>query len=208
MITITDQGLASKILGAVSLSASKDFTRPHLNSVLVRVSSNVLHVVATNGHVLAHYTGATDSPDVETLIPLAIVEKIVKASKKAFEVQIDVEACTARVLPDGDTFTWTRVDAVFPPFEQVIPETGLTHKAGLEGFAIATDYLALAGRSFAILSDKKTGVGAFLEIPQDALSPIVFSHERLPLVLVVMPFRGERGAARVAPVSSKGAKAA
>ena len=201
MITITEIGLASKILGAVALAASKDFTRPQLNSVLVRVRSNVLHVVATNGHVLAHYTGSVESPDVETLLPLDLVEKLAKASKKAHEVQIDVETRTARVLPDGVTFTWTHVDAQFPPFESVIPAPAASTLRTMEGFAISTEYLALAGRMFALLLDRQKSVGVYLEIPKtDDYAPIVMSSASVPnLVLVVMPIRENRSGARVAP---------
>lgn len=198
MFTITDQGLASRILSAVALAASKDETRPHLNSVLFRVCDNILDVVATNGHVLAHYSGKLieASPNCEVLIPLDVVEKIAKASKKAMEVQIDPDALTARVLPDGTQFTWNKVGSTFPPFEQVIPKAGATGEK-TDGFAIATEYLIFAGKVFATLATQKRTAGVHLETPDHPLSPIVLSSASVPnLVVVVMPNREDRGPSR------------
>jgi hypothetical protein len=197
MIAIDGIGEASKILSAVALAASTDKTRPHLNAVLVRVRSNVLDVVATNGHVIAHYAAKLECEDCEVLIPLATVEKIAKASRKAMTVSIDPNACKATVY--GSVFEWTKVAATtFPPFEQVIPARGIVPDAKLEGFAIATEYLVLAGKMFGLLAkSKKRSDGVYLELPKDDLSPIVCSSASVPeLVLVVMPMRETRGPSR------------
>ncbi len=198
MIVINGTGEASKILSTVALAAST--TRPHLNAVLVRVRSNVLHVVATNNHVLAHYTAKLECEDCEVLIPLATVEKIAKASRKAMGVSIDPNACKATVYDGASSvFEWTKVAATtFPPFEQVMPARGIVPDAKLEGFAIAPEYLVLAGKMFGLLAkDKKRPDGVYLELPKDDRSPIVCSSASVPeLVLVVMPIRETRGPSR------------
>src|SRR5258708_7352622 len=175
MIAIDGSGLASRILSAVALAASTDETRPHLNSVLVRVRNNVLEVVATNGHIMAHYTGKIDSEDEEALIPLAVVLKIAKASRKAPIVSIDPKTCSARVYDGASSvFEWPKVQTTFPPFEQVTPQRGIVPNAGLEGFAIGTEYLIVAGKMFSMLSEsKRKADGVYLELPKDEFSPIV-----------------------------------
>lgn len=208
MIAIDGTGVASKILSAVALAASTDETRPHLNSVLVRVRSNVLHVVATNGHVMAHYAAKLECEDCEVIIPLDVVEKIAKASRKAMVVSIDPKACSAKVYDGASSvFDWAKVGTTFPPFEQVTPERGIVPDAKLEGFAIATDYLTLAGKMFALLAkNKKRSDGVYIELPKDDLSPIVLSSASVPeLVLVVMPNRETRGPSRAKPAKVKAA---
>lgn len=202
MIAIDGIGLASRILSAVALAAGTDETRPHLNAVLVRVRSKVLDVVATNGHILARYTGANDAKDCETLISLAGALQIAKASRKAALIELDVEKRIARVYDHGrgtnTAIEWAPVGAQFPPIDQVIPACGTLPKAGLEGFAVSTEYLIVAGKMFAILENTKArSAGVYLEIPKDELSPIVLSSASIPnLVLVVMPNREGRGPAR------------
>jgi DNA polymerase III sliding clamp (beta) subunit (PCNA family) len=199
MIAIDGIGLASRILSAVAMAASTDETRPHLNSVLVRVRKNVLEVVATNGHILAHYTGKNEVEDCEVLIPLAVVEKIAKASRKAPIVSIDPKTCTARVYDGASSvFEWQKVQTTFPPFEQVTPQRGIVPDVGLEGFAVSTEYLIVAGKMFALLENtKQRSVGVYIELPKDDLSPIVLSSASIPqLVLVVMPNREGRGPSR------------
>jgi hypothetical protein len=201
MIAIDGIGVASKILAAVALAASTDETRPHINAVFVRVRKNVLDVVATNGHIMAHYVGKCESEDAQALIPLDVVEKLAKASRKASIVEFDTTKRTARVWGQASgtmVFEWPEYNATFPPFEQVTPERGIVPTAGLEGFAISTEYLIVAGKMFGVLSDRKhTSDGIYLELPKDELSPIVLSSASIPnLVLVVMPNRENRGPRR------------
>jgi hypothetical protein len=195
-ITIPGVGTAAKIFGAVSMAASKDRECPQMNCVLVRAKDGVLDVVATNGHVLAHYRAPhNELGEGEVLIPLDIAARIAKEGREAPFLEIDPTVKTARLL--DVLFSWPEIQAVFPPWERVIPKPHA--KKPIPGFGIALEYLVLAGKIFQALEPKgklKLKAAVYCEVPANKHDPIVMSAQGCPLTFVVMPHRTDRHESR------------
>jgi len=203
---------ADRFLGmvnSVKRAISKDETRAHLNSLLVRVSGERVVCCATNGHWLAKaegLTGATVLHAFDVQISRVNVEKVVRAVKeelkthKAYSSLINVELSNAGYVSirwqekEVSRVLFTPVDAKFPPYEQVIPrERGPIPKIG-----VSTEYLGEIAGCIKDMGEKNLGVtleyGAVNEDSEvSGLSPIVVTRNCPTLgfewLAVVMPMR-------------------
>lgn len=116
-----------KLIRRVSFAVSADETRPHVNSMLVEITGKYLRLVATDGHRLAvadmpwqHETTAT------VLLPqkaVADLEKLLAQDGPADTVEMWLSGSCAFFSVAGVEFSTKTVDAQFPPYEQVIPQT-------------------------------------------------------------------------------------
>jgi len=201
-----------RVFSAVALAASTDETRPHLNAVLVRRGGGTLTVCATNGHWLARYVagdvhadpimddGGGDSllsrEDVLACIKLA--KDAIKSAGKygaapcvtlngSFDVYRSVEHATEGQTPIVSR-KLAKIDATFPPFEQVIPAIRPARDVA-QWFGVAAEYLAVAGKA-CVIADDDSRVGSVRMIPPTSeLDPITFLSRSERLTAIVMPLR-------------------
>lgn len=210
-------------LRACVLHASKDTTRPHLNSVLVRLlESGRVDMVATDGHRLAIYrfyeTDVTNRGDTfEALIPLDDCLAWLKLAGKEREgdITIDTEASTLATSLAPRALTFTKLHVPFPSYAQVLPKTVAPHVA-----ACNPAYLLDACTAFRQLArDAKVVRGT---VPNESvmvrggesLDPIQVTCPEIDnFAIVIMPMREKGSVAPLAsmfplPAPSKGRKAA
>ena len=185
--SINSRALALAIRAAWG-AASKDATRPHLQSLQIQASEGVVAVNATDGHRL-HRVTFTGGGNFSRLF---YVSK--KVSKNALaEVSDDGGVLT---LTDGASVTTIAAyDSAmqFPKVTQVIPRPRAVACAGPVG--VNSQYIASACESAALVASPKTG-GVRLLIGADVLDPVQIdadSVEFAPLNLafkaIVMPMR-------------------
>lgn len=128
LATLVDGALCAA-LDRVLYACSSDQTRAHINSVRVEVHPKSIRLVSTDGHRLALWDVDVDTHvthSVEFLIALDGAEALrtLCAPKKGRKVDPvvlthDVKTVFARVR--GVTLALHKVDAMFPPYKQVIP---------------------------------------------------------------------------------------
>lgn len=106
----------------------KDETRFHLNGVLFQSDGTTAVTVATDGHRLAKcQTALLDTPKIPSagvIVPSKGAAQLVKllGSKARGECEIAVVAPYLHVRYQGTTLSVKCIDAMFPPYEQVIPK--------------------------------------------------------------------------------------
>jgi DNA polymerase-3 subunit beta len=112
-------------------AASTDFTRPHLNAVLLEHSDGAVAFVATDGHRLAIHRSGSLSNVSQLIIPLRAAKEILKLCQEAANSKVDAFR-TVHLYPDGANlfvsvndfiFSCKLVDGSFPPYQQIIPDT-------------------------------------------------------------------------------------
>lgn len=143
-------------LSAVACAACKDECRPHLNSVRFRYQDNRLQLHATNGHLLALWEAApseaTGKPEaVEFLASLASVQRLLRDLKvtKTDETFSTINFTKARVVTGSELkIDLKKVDAQFPPTEQVTP--GPEKTASLDHVGMSVEVLAVVIKAFAV----------------------------------------------------------
>lgn len=123
-VLIDRKGLL-ELLTDVNRFSARDDSRPHMSSVLLRVSNGELFGVATDGHRLAKITHPVlqDGPKIDALVPrrsIALWATMLRGSK-AESAALRTRERDIELRVDRFSLTARSVDARFPPFEQVIP---------------------------------------------------------------------------------------
>jgi len=131
-ILTIDAGLLASALDRVLYAVSRDETRAHLNSVRFEVTSERLRLVSTDGHRLALWDTAIEPDasrrDVDFLVSLSgatVLRKLAGAKGAPATVAIRADGSTIFASVRGVTLALRKVDAMFPPYKQVIPATSL-----------------------------------------------------------------------------------
>jgi DNA polymerase III subunit beta len=140
-------GELTALLENVSYAISTDETRPHVNSVLFTGDGN--RVVATDGHRLALFSVDEASDECAVLVPLKAVSDLRKIGGPAVTVTIS----DRHIFVLGADFTYAAklVDAVFPPYRQVIPQT-TEHTVNIPREALRSAVVAVS-----LASNDRTG---------------------------------------------------
>ena len=133
-----DVAVLAKLIAKTHYSISTDETRAHLNSALFEWDGDLVRMVTTDGHRLSkmevRVTGRQASATM--LIPLKAIQELrrlcdeaaadtgkdAKDASKA-EIQITQSGSSAFFQTGGTTFSVKLVDAQFPPYSQVIPQS-------------------------------------------------------------------------------------
>jgi DNA polymerase-3 subunit beta len=125
-----------ELIAKTHFSISTDETRAHLNSAKFEWDGDVVRMVTTDGHRLSKMevkvTGRQASS--EMLIPLKAIQELRrlcdealaeqgKDGKDAPQLQITQSGSSAFFQGGGMTFGVKLVDAQFPPYAQVIPQS-------------------------------------------------------------------------------------
>lgn len=121
----------SKLIAATHFSISTDETRLHLNSALFEWEDDRVRMVTTDGHRLSKIEIVTQKPQagVSMLIPLKGVQELRRLCDEALANDGDAILKMAKSGPNvfftaaGFRFSVKLVEAQFPPYQQVIPET-------------------------------------------------------------------------------------
>ena len=149
-------------------SISTDETRAHLNSALFEWDGDIVRMVSTDGHRLSKMevkvTGRQASATM--LIPLKAVQELKRLCEEAMsdagsrdaskdggkpQIQITQSGSSAFFQSGGMTFSVKLVDAQFPPYAQVIPQS--SDKLGKVPRAAFADAL----RAVSIAASERTG---------------------------------------------------
>jgi DNA polymerase-3 subunit beta len=153
------------LIETTSFAVSPDETRPHINSALIEWKGQSLRMVATDGHRLAYAARqVAGTAESSILIPL-------KALREVRQLAEDVAASAGEQViklvtswrhafltanaAQSMTFGLKIVEAVFPPYEQVIP-TANTHRARAPRVQLLD-----AVRAVAIAAPDRTGALRF-----------------------------------------------
>lgn len=123
-----ERAILGRMIGAVIAAVSLDETRSHVNSALFQSGDGSLLMVATDGHRLhkveVRYPGIAPA---RMLIPLKALSELRRIVDSLICDEIEV-----RITSDGKVAHWqlddlrlsTRlVDAAFPPYDRVIPQS-------------------------------------------------------------------------------------
>ena len=114
-----------ELIGHTAFAASTEESRPILNGVLWEAKSDVMTMVATNGHRLARMQIALKSPK-GTVGELIIPPKALEQIRRLFPADEELEVGRGdNHLAFRSPFTavYTRlIEGPYPPYEQVIPK--------------------------------------------------------------------------------------
>jgi DNA polymerase-3 subunit beta len=135
-----DVEVLSELIAKTHFSISTDETRAHLNSALFEWDGEVVRMVTTDGHRLSKVDVKVSGRQASAtmLIPLKAIQELRRlcdemladgattgpdGSKKKPELLITQSGASAFFQGAGTTFSVKLVDAQFPPYAQVIPQT-------------------------------------------------------------------------------------
>ncbi len=126
-----DAPVLSSLIAHTIFSVATDETRPHLNGTLVEWDGDVIRAVSTDGHRLSKAERkVAGQTSLTMLIPLKAIKAIqdlasgmVGAEDAPAAIAIVQAGASAFFLAGSATFSVKLVDAQFPPWKQVIPET-------------------------------------------------------------------------------------
>jgi DNA polymerase-3 subunit beta len=130
--------LLETLIAKTSFAISLDSTRPHVNSLFLKLGKTHLTAVATDGHRLAKASVlfAEAAGEDDWLIPLEAVQRlreflaaVPRPKKKGDEaaagpatVTMQKSKSTVFFTSEDRIFSFKLVDAQFPPYDQVIPQ--------------------------------------------------------------------------------------
>ena len=108
-------------------SVCNDESRFHLNGVLFESSGKTARMVSTDGHRLVKADRAFKGPKLSegVIIPKKAALELRKLLDGANKVQLGIKSPLIFVTRDGLTLAAKLIDAQFPPYEKVIPESRL-----------------------------------------------------------------------------------
>jgi len=170
-----DANALGQLIAAVHFSISNDETRLHLNSALLEcgahVGERVVRMVSTDGHRLSRFELTVDDPfpDCSMLIPLKGVTELkricddMRGKEGASAVRMIRSEPNLFFEAHGLTFSVKLVDAQFPPYQQVIPES-TTREATVP----RVDMMA-ALRAVAVSTNEKVG-GVTMTLCENAVT--------------------------------------
>ncbi len=121
----------SQLIARTHFSISTDETRAHVNSALLEWSGERVRMVTTDGHRLskAEVTVSGSSAQATMLIPLKAVTELRHLADEARSENPNAVVAISQSGPNaffsiaGMTFSVKLVDAQFPPYQQVIPQS-------------------------------------------------------------------------------------
>jgi DNA polymerase-3 subunit beta len=114
------------MIDSVDYAICKDDTRFHLNGVYIETSDDVIRMVATDGHRLTkveRWNGSSLRCPKGLILPAKASKIIGKALKKQPKVEIAIKAPHVFVRVGETTIAAKCIDAQFPAYEQVIPNS-------------------------------------------------------------------------------------
>jgi DNA polymerase-3 subunit beta len=127
-----DVGVLQELIAKTHFSISADETRAHLNSALFEWDGDVVRMVTTDGHRLSKMEVKVPGKQasVTMLIPLKAIQELRRLCDEVAgetggkaQIQITQSGSSAFFQAAGMSFSVKLVDAQFPPYQQVIPET-------------------------------------------------------------------------------------
>jgi DNA polymerase-3 subunit beta len=143
------------LIAQTSSAIADDETRVHLNGALFEVERGVVRMVATDGHRLAVATKTTDvvGAALSALVPrrgILELKRLIEDDPGAI-VSVTLSMPNAFFDVAGFRTSVKLADAVFPPYQQVIPESSQT--------SLAVPRLAFADaiRAVSVSSSGRTG---------------------------------------------------
>jgi DNA polymerase-3 subunit beta len=129
----------SQLIAKTYYSISTDETRAHLNSALFEWDGDIVRMVTTDGHRLAKVEVKVKGRQASAtmLIPLKAIQELRRLCDEALAelgkdsgkdstpplIQITQSGSSAFFQTGGTTFSVKLVDAQFPPYSQVIPQS-------------------------------------------------------------------------------------
>jgi DNA polymerase-3 subunit beta len=231
-----------ELIAKTHFSISTDETRAHLNSALFEWDGDIVRMVTTDGHRLSKMevkvTGRQASATM--LIPLKAIQELRRLCDEVLadpgkeakdgakpQLQITQSGSSAFFQGGGTTFSVKLVDAQFPPYSQVIPQSSekkvnvprAAFADALRAVSIAASErtggvkLALSKGTMRITSESPESGDGFDEVPVDyagAAITIGFNAKYFLDVLaaldddeIVLGLSGELDPAVVRPASDK-----
>jgi DNA polymerase-3 subunit beta len=192
-----DVDVLSELIAKTHFSISTDETRAHLNSALFEWDGDIVRMVTTDGHRLSKVDVkvAGRQASATMLIPLKAIQELrrlcdemlaePRESDKKPELLITQSGSSAFFQGAGMTFSVKLVDAQFPPYAQVIPQSSeKVVRAPRNAFADALKAvsvaasertggvkLSLAKGSMRITSESPESGDGFDEIPVEYAGP-------------------------------------
>jgi DNA polymerase-3 subunit beta len=151
----------SRLIAKTYFSISTDETRAHVNSALFEWSGDRVRIVTTDGHRLskAEVTVSGANAQATMLIPLKAVMELRRLAEEAQAEDPNATVAISQSGPNaffsiaGMQFSVKLVDAQFPPYQQVIPQsTSRSIRAPRSAFLEALRAVSLAA------SDRTGGV--------------------------------------------------
>jgi DNA polymerase-3 subunit beta len=133
-----DVDVLSELIQKTHFSISTDETRAHLNSALFEWDGDVVRMVTTDGHRLSKVDVKVSGRQASAtmLIPLKAIQELRRlcdemlaepfdggGERKKPELLITQSGSSAFFQGAGTTFSVKLVDAQFPPYSQVIPQS-------------------------------------------------------------------------------------
>src|SRR5262249_14694263 len=122
-----------QLIDKTHFSISSDETRAHLNSALFEWDGDTVRMVTTDGHRLSkmEVKVAGRQASATMLIPLKAIQELRRlcdemlalSESKEASLQITQSGSSAFFQGGGMTFSVKLVDAQFPPYAQVIPQS-------------------------------------------------------------------------------------
>lgn len=197
-----DVEVLSELIAKTHFSISTDETRAHLNSALFEWEGDVVRMVTTDGHRLSKVDVkvAGRQASATMLIPLKAIHELRRlcdemisegvpagsdGEKKKPELLITQSGASAFFQGGGTTFSVKLVDAQFPPYSQVIPQTServvraprTALADALKAVSVAASErtggvkLSLSNGSMRITSESPESGDGFDEIPVEFSGP-------------------------------------
>lgn len=119
-----DRAALSRLLKQTSYAMSPDDTRPHLSALLFERRNGNLALVSTDGHRLALAQRPDKGSDAKVLVGRRTVEELARlAASPGGAISMRCTAERVWFASAGEWVSGPVIDAVFPAYEQVIPET-------------------------------------------------------------------------------------
>src|SRR4029079_10803542 len=193
-----DVEVLSELIQKTHFSISTDETRAHLNSALFEWEGDVVRMVTTDGHRLSKVDVkvAGRQASATMLIPLKAIHELRRlcdemlaegpsAGGKKPELLITQSGASAFFQGAGTTFSVKLVDAQFPPYSQVIPQSSdkvvraprVAFADALKAVSVAASErtggvkLSLTKGSMRITSESPESGDGFDEIPVEYAGP-------------------------------------
>jgi DNA polymerase-3 subunit beta len=213
-----DVEVLGELIAKTHFSISTDETRAHLNSALFEWDGDVVRMVTTDGHRLSKVDVRVPGRQAAStmLIPLKAIQELRRlcdemlsegagaSEGKKPELLITQSGASAFFQGAGTTFSVKLVDAQFPPYAQVIPQTSekvvraprSALADALKAVSVAASErtggvkLALTKGSMRITSESPESGDGFDEVPVEYAGPnmsIGFNAKYFLDVLAAIP---------------------
>lgn len=156
-------GVLAGLIARTAHAISTDETRAHLNGACFQWDGATVRMVGTDGHQLAKVeTKVETKASVTMLIPLKAIREVARlcdGAEAAADVAFVQQGPNAIFTVGGVTLVVRLTDSQFPPFDQVIPQDGRSHRFRVRRAAIADAIRAISVAS----SDRTDGVTLALD---------------------------------------------